>query len=132
MVSFTKKDRNDLLVNYVETINQLKLRDEYWKSITTNKEYPYESIPDDIKKMIAKHHRRECLFYKTQRDMYLAISKGDTQRLDIMRTALLHYARGVMDDMLETEEYDESFYIDVCDGFKNKIETMDTWINAVK
>lgn len=132
MFSFTDENRKDLLVNYIETIHQLKLRDECWNDLITDRECPYESLPYYEKNMITKHHQRERRFYETQRDMYVAISQGNMKNMNIRRTALLHYARGVMEDMIEADVYEEELYVNVCDGFKNKIDTMDTWINAVK
>ena len=132
MFSFTDENRKDLLGNYIETIHQLKLRDECWDSILNDPECPFDKIPSYEKNMITKHHQRERRFYETQRDMYVAISQGDMKNMDIRRTALLHYARCVMDDMIEADVYEEALYVNVCDGFKDKIDKMDTWINAVK
>ena len=132
MVLFSEEQKLELIMNYTESINQIKMRDECWKSITNNPECPWDSVPDDEKFMITKHHAREILYYETQRDMYKAIVQGKTKNMKKRRTALLGYARGVMDDMIEADVYEESLYIDVCDAFKDKINVMDTWINAGK
>ena len=130
MPSLNNEAMYELMININATETQINRMNQNWTNLVND---GLDELPHEVKLMMVKHHTRKIRYYETQLNMYRNISNGNIKQIGMLRKCLLHYGRGVMDDMLECEnEYPQQYYIEVCDGFKDKMNCMDTWINAVK
>lgn len=128
MVNFTEKQKTDILMNYTQTINNIRMLNAVWEDALTD----YEELPNDLKRMVKKHHTRQMLYYDTLKQIYMAVYSGNIENIDVMRTYLIKFSNGIIEDMVESEAYEENTYLKECDGLKHKLNMVDTWINAVK